>query len=89
MGDVSANSTFKKTILGNKRVHIVDIPGGGTTSDLIVVPMRAAQAAFANFRGSTAGSSSAPVCTVDGTTVTINQLAATTAASYTVTVIGI
>ena len=71
--------------MGKDRVFICDIPGGGTTADLIVINARL-RAAFGNFRGSTAGSSSAPVATIDGTTVTINQLAATTGAAYTITV---
>ena len=85
MADVTANTTFRRSVMGKHRVFICDIPGGGTTADLIVInaPLRMA---FSNFRGSTAGSSSLPVPTIDGTTVTINQLAATTGAAYTVTV---
>lgn len=84
MADVTANTTFMRSVMGNKRVFICDIPGGGSTADLIVVNARL-QNGFANFRGSTVGSSSAPVITIDGTTASINQLPATTGASYTVT----
>lgn len=88
MADVTANSTFKRVLAGNKRWFIVDIPGGGTTLDSIIVPLTIAEAAFGNFRGTTAGSSAAIVPTIGGTTVSIFQTAATTAVSYTLTVIG-
>lgn len=88
MADMSSLSTRKLVVAGNKRWEIWDIPGGGTTADHIVSGLRFPEAAFGNFRGTTVGSSSAPVATLGGTTVAINQLAATTGASYTITVIG-
>lgn len=84
MADVTSNSTLRRFVAGNMRGYRFDVPGGGTTEDSLTINARLVSG-FANFRGSTAGSSSVPSLTLDGSVCNINQLAATTGAAYTVT----
>ena len=84
MADLTTLSTFTQTVMGNRRVVYADVPGGNSTADTIVFPMTRVFHAVACYRGSTAGSSAAQICTVDGTTVSIFTPAATTAVSLTV-----
>lgn len=90
MADLSSLSTFRQTVAGNRRVIYVDIPGGGSTADLIVVPhVLGIDFASACFRSSVVTASSVqPALSVDGTTVNIFRLAATTATAFTVRVEG-
>lgn len=86
MGDVTANATFSQTVMGNRRVVYADCPAGGTTADTIVIPgVRAVNFAAACFRSSVAAASSVcPSLSIEGTTVTIFQNAATTGTAYTI-----
>lgn len=90
MADRSAASTFRQTVMGNRRVVYVDVPGGGTTNDSLVIPhVLGIDFVSACFRSSVfAATSVSPSCSFEGTTVQIFQPAATTASNYTVRVEG-
>lgn len=87
MADLSAQTTFSQTVMGNKRVVYCDVSGTGTsTADLIIAPLRRVDFAVACFR-SAAGSSSQPVIGISGTT--LNVFTATTGVSYTIKAEGV
>lgn len=76
--------------MGNKRIIYVDVPGGGTTNDSLVIPhVLGIDFVSAGFRSSVfAATSVSPSCSWEGTTVQIFLNAATTATNYTVRVEG-